>query len=243
MRDATFTDAAFTNAAVLAFVLLPLLLALALAWGIFKAWRLSGAPAAGAARAAGWSLAAALLWMAVTSLVAASGVLREWDRTPPPFALLVAAIFTLGAGLAFSGAGRRLAVLPLWALVAVQGFRLPLELAMHAMAERGVMPETMSYTGRNFDIVTGITAIVVAAAVAAGVAGRRTVLLWNWLGLALLGNIIGVAILATPRFRYFGDDQLNIWVTYPPFVWLPAVMVLAALAGHLIVFRALRRQR
>jgi hypothetical protein len=32
-------------------------------------------------------------------------------------------------------------------------------------------------------------------------------------------------------------------ITYPPFVWLPAVMVLAALAGHLIVFRALRRQQ
>jgi hypothetical protein len=26
---------------------------------------------------------------------------------------------------------------------------------------------------------------------------------------------------------------------YPPFVWLPAVMVLAALAGHLLIFRAL----
>jgi hypothetical protein len=28
-------------------------------------------------------------------------------------------------------------------------------------------------------------------------------------------------------------------VTYPPFVWLPAVLVLAALAGHLVIFRAL----
>jgi len=30
-----------------------------------------------------------------------------------------------------------------------------------------------------------------------------------------------------------------VWITYPPFVWLPAVMVRAALAGHLLVFRAL----
>jgi hypothetical protein len=41
-------------------------------------------------------------------------------------------------------------------------------------------------------------------------------------------------------FRYFGDDRLNVWVTYPPYVWLPAVMVLAAFAGHLTIFRALR---
>jgi hypothetical protein len=32
-------------------------------------------------------------------------------------------------------------------------------------------------------------------------------------------------------------------VTYPPYVWLPAVMVVAALAGHLLIFRALRFQR
>jgi len=28
-------------------------------------------------------------------------------------------------------------------------------------------------------------------------------------------------------------------VTYPPFVWLPAVMVVAALAGHIVIFKAL----
>ena len=48
---------------------------------------------------------------------------------------------------------------PLWILVAVQGFRLPLELAMHRLYERGIMPEQMSYSGRNFDIVTGATAL------------------------------------------------------------------------------------
>ena len=64
---------------------------------------------------------------------------------------------------------------------------------------------------------------------------------WNILGVVLLVNVVAVAILATPRVRYFGDDRLNVWVTYVPYVWLPAVMVLAALAGHLLIFRALRR--
>jgi hypothetical protein len=76
-----------------------------------------------------------------------------------------------------------------------------------------------------------------------GHAGVRLVRLWNVLGLLLLINIVTVAILATPRIRYFGDDHLNTWVTYTPFVWLPAVMVLAALAGHLIIFRARRVRR
>ena len=62
---------------------------------------------------------------------------------------------------------------------------------------------------------------------------------WNVGGLILLVNIVAVAILSTPTFAAFGPDRLNVFVFYPPFVWLPAVLVLAALAGHLIVFRAL----
>jgi hypothetical protein len=158
--------------------------------------------------------------------------------------MLLAAIILVSCALAFGPAGRTLAAFtPLWALVAVQGFRLPLELAMHALAERGIMPPQMTYTGRNFDIVTGTTAIVVAAAVAAGYAGRRVVLVWNVMGLVLLINVVVVALRSTPVFAAFGADpaHLNTFVTYQPFVWLPAVMVAAALAGHLIVARAVAR--
>ena len=224
----------------MAFVWIPFGLVIAFVWGVSVAWRRMGASAALSRRAAIVSAAAALAWMGITWAVARSGVLREWERTPPPFALLVLAILLLSASIAYSRVGRYLALgLPLWVLVLVQGFRLPLELAMHAMYERGIMPPEMSYSGRNFDIVTGATAIVVAILVARGYAGRGLVAAWNVLGLALLVNVVVVAILGTPRFRYFGDDHLNVWVTYPPYVWLPAVMVLAALAGHLVIFRAL----
>jgi hypothetical protein len=234
-------NVSYADPAVAAFVVIPLLLAVAFVWSARTAWRRSGASPPAIARATAATAAATAAWMASTWAAAASGVLRQWDRNPPPFAWLVIAIVALGVVIAFSGVGRRLAhFLPLWALVGVQAFRLPLELAMHAMSERGIMPSLMSYSGRNFDIVTGATALVVAALVWAGRGGRTLVMLWNVLGLTLLVNVVAVAILLTPRIRYFGDEQLNVWVTYAPFVWLPGVMVLAALAGHLVVFRALR---
>jgi len=182
--------------------------------------------------------------MAVTWIAAASGVLADFARTPPPFAFLVLAVIVLAFVIAFSRLGTRLSTyLPLWVLVAVQGFRFPLELAMHAMYERGVMPIQMSYSGRNFDILTGVTALVVAPLVWSGRGGRWLVSAWNVVGLALLMNVVTVAILGTPRFQYFGREHLNVWVMQPPFVWLPAVMVLAALAGHLLIFRAVVRRR
>lgn len=228
-----------TDPVVPAFVIIPLALVVALFWGVSHASHHLHDTKTVRLRALRLTCAVAAVWMVVTWAAAESGVLRQWDATPPPFALLVAGIVGLAVAMAFTGYGTRIARgLPLWTLVAVQGFRLPLELAMHAMYERGVMPVQMSYSGRNFDIVTGGTALVVAWLVATGRGGRRLVLAWNVLGLILLVNVVTIAILSTPRFRYFGDDRLNVWITYPPFVWLPAVMVLAALAGHLIVFRA-----
>jgi hypothetical protein len=230
--------------APLTFVVLPAVLVCLFAAGIVAAWGRSGARPAAAWRAGALGAAGACAWLGATWLVAAWGIFREWNRTPPPFALLVAAILALAIALTSSGLGTRMSTaLPLSALVGVQAFRLPLELAMHDMYARGIMPVQMTYTGLNFDIVTGATAIPVAILVAAGLGGRRLVAAWNILGMALLVNVVTVAILATPRFRYFGDDHLNVWITYPPFVWLPAVMVLAALAGHLLIFRAILADR
>lgn len=229
----------WTDPAVLAFIIIPLMLVAALLWGVSAASHHLAETDAARRRVLAVTLAVAAAWMTATWAAAESGVLRQWDATPPPFALLVAGIVGLAVAMARTGYGTRLARgLPLWTLLAVQGFRLPLEVAMHAMYERGIMPVQMSYSGRNFDIVTGITAILVAWLVASGRGGRRLVLTWNILGLALLLNVVTIAILSTPRFAYFGADRLNVWVTYPPFVWLPAVMVLAALAGHLLIFRA-----
>lgn len=227
---------------VAVFVVLPVLLAATLVWATFAAWRRSGASESASRRAAVVVGVDAAAWMALTFVAAMSGFLRRWDQSPPPFAFIPTGVLVVSMILAFGRVGTRIAqYVPLWALVAIQSFRVPLELAMHALYERGIMPIHMSYSGRNFDILTGITAIIVAILVKMGYAGRRLVAAWNVAGLALLVNVVAVAIASTPLFGYFGDHHLVTFVAHTPFVWLPAVMVVAALAGHLVIFRALGR--
>jgi hypothetical protein len=224
------------------FVVIPIVLAATLVWATLTAWRRSGAKASAARRTAVIVGLDSAAWMALTWIAASSGILQQWDRRPPPFLFVIVVMTVLSLMLAFGGVGTRIAQhIPLWALVAIQSFRLPLELAMHALVARGIMPNQMSYSGRNFDIVTGATAILVAILVKQGYGGRRLVAAWNVLGFALLVNVVSVAIASMPLLRVFGDEQVVTFVTYTPFVWLPAVMVLAALAGHLVIFRALRR--
>ena len=227
---------------VAAFVLIPAVLFAALVWATFVAWQRAGASESASRRAATVVGIATAAWMTVTWIAAMSGVLREWNRAPPPMVFVVIGVFVVSSMLAFGRVGTRVSQhVPLWALVATQSFRLPLELAMHGLYERGVMPMQMSYSGRNFDIVTGATAIVVAVLVKLGYGGRRLVNIWNIIGLALLANVVTVAIASMPVFQAFGADHVVTFVTYPPFIWLPAVMVVAALAGHLVIFKALRR--
>ena len=224
------------------FVVIPFALAAVLVCATLTAWRRSGASESASRRAAVIVAVDAVAWMALTWVLAMSGILQQWDLRPPPFLFVLLGTIVISLILAFGGVGTRIAqYLPLWALVAVQSFRLPLELAMHGLSERGIMPIQMSYSGRNFDIATGATAILVAMLVKAGYGGPRLVMVWNVLGLALLVNVVSVAIASMPLLRLFGDDRVVTFVTYPPFVWLPAVMVLAALAGHFVIFRALRR--
>lgn len=223
------------------FVILPLLVAagfvLAVEWA---GRRLGTAVTVRWARIRRVSVAV-LAWLVATALLAASGVLRRFDATPPPFAILPLAVGIIGIAVPCSSLGTLLIRgLPLWALVGSQVFRFPLELVMHRASVEGVMPVQMSYSGQNYDIVTGITAGALGLWLALGRVPRWVVMLWNVMGFALLVNIVTVAIVSTPLFGWFGDARLNTFITYVPFVWLPAVLVTAALMGHILVWRKLR---
>ena len=66
---------------------------------------------------------------------------------------------------------------------------------------------------------------------------------WNAMGFLLLLGIVGIAVTSTPTFGWFGRDAayLNTWIARVPYVWLPTVCVLGALAGHLAIWGKLRR--
>lgn len=190
-------------------------------------------------------LVIAALWQAVVSALAVKGVLARFDARPPPLIFLLVFIAGGAQVLARSTFGKTLSDgLPLAALVGFQAFRLPLELLMHAAANEGVMPQQMTFTGWNFDIVTGASAVVVAGLVALGIGGRRLVLAWNALGTVLLVSIVVIAVSSTPVFAAFGEGAaLNTFIAYVPFTTLPTVMVLVAMAGHVVLWRKLLGER
>ncbi len=191
-----------------------------------------------------YMLAAVVGWLGFTAALGLSGVLTRFDARPPPFAVMLLATLVAGVAVGASKLGGEFAQeIPLWVLVGVQGFRLPLELVMHHAAVEGTMPIEMSYSGYNFDIITGISAIAVALALRSG-APRWLAAAWNVVGSIFLVVVVTVAVAGSPLVRLFGDGaHLNTWVAYFPFVWLPTVLVATGLAGHIVVWRALASGR
>ena len=219
------------------FIILPLLAAAGLVLGCECASQTLGEGEVVRRRRTVILAVAVLAWLLATALLAASGVLRI-DARPPPLALLSLAAVIIGIVVPFSSLGTLLIRgLPLWALVGFQVFRLPLELVIHQAYVEGVIPAQMSYPGLNYDILSGITAGMLGLWLVRGQVPRWVVVAWNALGSVLLLNIVALAILSTPRFQWFGADHLNVFVTYPPFVWLPTILVVAALMGHVLVWR------
>src|SRR5262245_19531825 len=137
--------------------------------------------------------AALFVWIWTTGGLGLSGVLRRFDLVPPPFAFLILGTIAAAVFTGLSRAGETLARAPLALLVGLNAFRFPLDLAMHQAAVEKVMPEQMSFTGYNFDIVTGVTAILLAPLVTTGVVPRAVVLIWNVMGPLLLANVVTIA--------------------------------------------------
>lgn len=183
------------------------------------------------------------LVMFASALAALTGVLRRFDVFPPPMAVMIATVLTLGIGIGVSSFGRAVAAdVPLRTLVGLQSFRFPLELVMHRAGALGIMPPELSYSGYNFDIVTGIGALVLWLLMRArGSVPAWGVWAWNVWGTWCLATIVAIAIATSPMVRYFGGapPHVNTWVLFFPYVWLPAVLVTIAVAGHIVIARRL----
>jgi hypothetical protein len=190
------------------------------------------------------ALAVLGVWMAVTGVLAARGVLSDFSL--PPKMLGVLAVSLIGAiVLTASPLGRRMALVPSIAwLVGFQVFRIPVEIVLFRLHQEGIVPVQMTFEGMNFDIFTGITAIPVAYFASRDRLPTPVLAIWNVVGLAFLVNIVAIAVLSMPLpFRAFTSGPANTFITTVPYIWLATVLVPAALVGHLLVFRRILATR
>ncbi len=183
-------------------------------------------------------LAILIGWLVVQGFVAATNFYTVTTSVPPRFLWLVLPPLLFIIGLFLSAKGRSfISNLSQEHLALLHTIRIPVEIVLFQLYLHKMVPQLMTFEGRNFDILSGISAIFVyLLGYRRKMLGKKGLLIWNFLALALLMNIVINAVLSTPfRFQQFGFEQPNIAVLYFPFVWLPGCIVPLVLFSHLSV--------
>jgi hypothetical protein len=137
-----------------------------------------------AARRSGRTLLVLLAWLLLQAAVGLSGFYTISNTMPPRLALLLGPPLLAIVGLFATAAGRRyLAGLRLETLTLLHVVRVPVELVLFSLFLHKAVPQLMTFEGRNWDILAGLTAPVVYYFVfQKKLLGRRGLLLWNVLG-------------------------------------------------------------
>jgi hypothetical protein len=178
-------------------------------------------------------------WLLLTAGLAQSGVLSVWDAKPPRFPLIPIAALISIVLINRSGLFRKLlAMTPRHWPVAMQSFRIGVELAFWGLFASGGAPVQVTFEGRNIDALVGLTAPLMAVAIARFGLGPRAVIAWNIAGLGILFNAIFTTLTSMP-----GPLHLN-WPGEPftafatgPFVWIPAFLAPLAIFLHVFSIR------
>jgi hypothetical protein len=175
-----------------------------------------------------------VVWLLLMSIWSLSGMMTDFTMFPFNFAPVLFVPLTFVIASLFS---KKLSVIlqniPQQNLVRLQLFRFPVELLLWALFAAQALPEQMTFEGRNFDILAGITAPIIAWLISRNKISRTGLIIWNLAGMATLINIVTIAMLSTPTpIRTFMNEPANTIVGHFPVSWLPAFLVPLAYTLH-----------
>ncbi|MEL6637868.1 MAG: hypothetical protein AAFW73_15775 [Bacteroidota bacterium] len=179
-------------------------------------------------------------WGALLGWIASTGFFQQTD-TLPPRPLLAVVPPTLLLIYFYRNQAPSPLALP-W-LLAIHTVRVPVELILHQLYLRGDVPRLMTFVGWNYDILVGLSVILILLYYwwQGALPSRRFLLVWNGFGLLFLGIIVSLAVLSIPSpFQQLAFEQANRAVLIFPFTLLPGIIVPLVLLSHLRIFQLLR---
>jgi hypothetical protein len=184
------------------------------------------------------------VWLVIQGILSSNDVYSTNLKSFPPklfvFGLLptIALIIILlvtKVGRAFMDS------LPLKEITYLNTVRVAVEFILLGLFLNKAIPKIMTFEGGNFDILSGLSAPVIAYFVFTKKSVKPVALLvWNIVCLGLLLNVVTKALLAAPLpLQQLAFDQPNIAILLFPFTWLPTFVVPVVLFGHVVSLRRL----
>ena len=184
-----------------------------------------------------------IIWSLVQTALGLSGVYQDTNALPPRIMLFGIMPMVMFISVSFiSGKNKAIvAQTNLKTLTYFHSIRIPVEIVLTLLYTYGVISVYTTFEGTNFDIISGLSAALVAyLCFKGGQMNKRALIVWNIICLLLLLNVVITAIFAFPSpFQALAFDQPNLAPLYFPFNLLPTVVVPIVLYSHLIALRRL----
>ncbi len=186
-----------------------------------------------------------LSWILLQSALAISGFYNNPQTMSARFPLLFlpALLFII---YRFSTKKGRVFIdsfdLPILTLIST--IRMLVEAVLFWLFVHQTIPAAMTFHGRNFDVLSGVTApIIYYFGFVKKVLSNKVILIWNFICLALLINVVANALMSLPHlYQQFGFERPNTALGFFPFVLLPSFLVPIVLFSMLASIRQLTRK-
>jgi hypothetical protein len=190
-------------------------------------------------------LAAIIGWTIVISVLSLIGFFNNFQTIPPRLVIVLIVPLIAIIWAIYTDTGKEIIKHSnTHSVIYLQSFRIAVEILLWMLFLQDLLPVQLTLEGRNFDILSGLTAPIVGFLLARRKVPGFVVILWNFVCLGLLINVVSMAILSMPTpFRMFLNDPANTVVGTFPVVWLPGLLVPLAYGLHFFSLRQLFQGR
>ncbi|WP_257289514.1 hypothetical protein [Cellulophaga baltica] len=180
------------------------------------------------------------IWLTFISLLAIFGYFKNTTSTPPRFIIVIIGSILLAL---YSIKTIDPDKIKFKTLLLLHSLRLPIEIGLWHLYLKSEIPKIMTFNGYNFDIIMGISALIIYCLLQVNHQKKlfKFMYYWNIMGILLLSVIVGIAILSAPfPFQQFALEQPNQALLKFPYVLLPGIIVPMVYASHFIALNRLK---
>ncbi|MFT4667097.1 MAG: hypothetical protein ACI9XB_004065 [Gammaproteobacteria bacterium] len=178
------------------------------------------------------------LWQLFILSIAATGWIKSY-AFPPMFAItLIIPSFVFTGLFLYRNRNRQwISSIPEQWIIYFQSFRIFVEILFVFCLARGIVNYQVTIEGYNFDMIFAITAPIIAFLVyQKKVLSRKFILIWNYLGLCVLGSVIILFLMSIYKPELFGSDTPLLpleSMTYP-YVLIAGFLMPVAVFLHIL---------
>ncbi|MBL6449387.1 hypothetical protein JMN32_23955 [Fulvivirga sp. 29W222] len=180
-----------------------------------------------------------LTWLIYLLALSNTGVLSDFSL--PPRVPLLIIIPSIIISVFFSGSSlfkEAMARVPVTFVVYIQTFRILVEGLIYGAFLNGVFPKSVTFEGTNFDILVGVSALLVGFLGQRNILGRKGLLIWNILSVCIL-ILTGYSFISTYYFSDLADTFQALQFVQVPYLLLPGVLLPVAIFYHTVSIRQL----